>query len=165
MSVLLLNSCYEPIQMVSTKKAIKLLVRGVATVEKYSDTVWKTVSQEFVLPTVLRLLNFYTIPNRLYRLSKKNLMARDNWSCQYCNKKLSATSGTVDHVVPKSRGGVSAWENLVAACVKCNTKKANRTPSEAGMELVSKRVPKLNYKAILRNHGADKEQWREYLFF
>ena len=163
MSVLVLNSAYEPIQTVSPRKAIKLIVRGVAIAEKYTEEVWRGVTSEIIVPSVVRLLNFYKIPNRIYRLSKRNIFARDNWTCQYCKDKLTSSNGTLDHVVPRSRGGESSWENLVTACKPCNSQKGNRTPNEAGMKLAVKGL-RLNYRAILRNHGASREEWHEYLF-
>ena len=163
MSVLVLNSFYEPIQTVSPRKAIKLIYRGVAIPEKLSQNIWKSVTQEIIIPSVVRLVNFYKIPNRIYRLSKKNVFARDNWTCQYCKSKVSDTSGTIDHVVPRAKGGESSWENLVTSCKTCNTKKGNKTPSEAGMVLGTKFL-KLNYRAIIRNYGSGREDWHEYLF-
>lgn len=164
MSVLVLNTCYEPIQTVSPRKAIKLIYRGAAIAEKWSTTVWKTVSQEYLVPSVVRLINFYKIPTRLYCLSKKNIFARDNWTCQYCNVKLSGSNGTLDHVLPKGRGGETNWENLVTACKACNSRKGNRTPTEAGLKLNTK-FARLNYRAILRTHAQEREDWKEYLFF
>jgi len=163
MSVLVLNSAYEPIQTVSPRKAIKLIVRGVAIAEKYTEEIWKSVATEFVVPSVVRLLNFYKIPNRIYRLSKRNIFARDNWTCQYCKTKLSTSNGTLDHIVPRSKGGESSWENLVTACKPCNSRKGNKTPNEAGMQLAVK-TARLNSRAILRNHGASRGEWHEYLF-
>jgi len=163
MSVLVLNSAYEPIQTVSPRKAIKLIVRGVAIAEKYTEEIWKSVATEFVVPSVVRLLNFYKIPNRIYRLSKRNIFARDNWTCQYCKTKLSTSNGTLDHIVPRSKGGESSWENLVTAWKPCNSRKGNKTPNEAGMQLAVK-TARLNYRAILRNHGASRGEWHEYLF-
>jgi len=148
---------------VSPRKAIKLLVRGVAIAEKYSEEVWRGVTSQIVIPSVVRLLNFYKIPHRIYRLSKRNIFARDNWTCQYCQTQTFGNSGTIDHVIPRSRGGEYSWDNLVTACKSCNSKKGNKTPAEAGMKLFNK-SPKLNYRAILRNLGASRAEWREYLF-
>lgn len=166
MSVLVLNSQYLPIQTTSVKKAIKLIYRGVAVAEKYSDKVWKSISSEIILPAVIRLINFHKLPNRTYKLSKKNILIRDKYTCQYCKETLSERSLTIDHIIPKSKGGSSRWENLITACKKCNTKKADKTPEEVGMKLLS-RPTKLTvhtHTTILRNKGEDYPEWSEFLF-
>ena len=166
MSVLVLNSQYLPIQTTSVKKAIKLIYRGVAVAEKYSDKVWKSISSEIILPAVIRLINFHKLPNRTYKLSKKNILIRDKYTCQYCTEVLSERSLTIDHIIPKSKGGSSKWENLVTACKKCNTKKADKTPEEAGLKLHS-RPSKLTvhtHTTILRNKGESYPEWSEFLF-
>jgi len=166
MSVLVLNSQYLPIQTTSVKKAIKLVYRGVAEIEKYSDKIWKSVSSEIILPAVIRLVNFHRLPNRSYKLSKKNILVRDKHTCQYCNIVFSERTLTLDHVIPKSKGGSSRWENLVTACRKCNSKKADRTPEEAGMKLLSKptRLTVHTHTIILRNRGESHPEWAEFLF-
>lgn len=166
MTVLVLNSQYLPIQITSMKRAIKLIFRGVAVVEKHTNSVWKSISSEFVLPTVIRLVNFYKIPNRNYKLSKRNILIRDRHTCQYCNNTSSDRTLTIDHIIPKSRGGKTSWDNLVAACLKCNSKKGNKTPEEAGMVL-SRRPPKMNqhtHTILLRNRGLLNPEWNDYLF-
>jgi 5-methylcytosine-specific restriction endonuclease McrA len=165
-NVLILNSQYLPIQTTSVKRAIKLIYRGVAVTEKYSDKVWKSISSEIVLPAVIRLINFHKLPIRTYKLSKKNILIRDKFTCQYCAEILSERSLTIDHIVPKSKGGSSKWENLVAACKRCNTKKADKTPEEAGLWL-SKKPTRLSihtHTTILRNKGESYPEWSEFLF-
>jgi 5-methylcytosine-specific restriction endonuclease McrA len=166
MSVLVLNSSFLPIQTTSVKKAIKMIYRGVATVEKYSSTVWKSVSSEVVLPAVIRLLNFYKLPIRTHRLSKKNIFLRDQYLCQYCGEQGTDRSLTVDHVMPKSRGGTSKWDNLVSSCKGCNTKKGNKTPEEAGMRLLTKpaKAGLHTQTTLLRNKGINNPEWSEFLF-
>jgi 5-methylcytosine-specific restriction endonuclease McrA len=166
MSVLVLNSAYLPIQTTSIKKAIKLIYRGVAVAEKYTNEVWKSISSEILLPAVIRLVNFHRLPNKSYKLSKKNVLVRDKYICQYCSGLFSERILTLDHVIPKSRGGSSKWENLVAACRKCNAKKADRTPQEAGMVLLSKptKLTIHTHTTILRNKGESRPEWSEFLF-
>lgn len=166
MSVLVLNSSFLPIQTTSVKKAIKMIYRGVATVEKYSSIVWKSISSEITLPAVIRLVNFHKIPVRTHRLSKKNLFLRDQYLCQYCEFPGTDRSLTVDHVMPKSRGGSSKWDNLVTACKRCNSKKADRTPEEAGMKLLRKPVKSglHTQTTLLRNKGINNPEWSEFLF-
>lgn len=167
MSVLVLNSQYLPIQTTSVKKAIKLIYRGVAVAEKYTEQVWKSISSEVFLPAVIRLINFHRLPNRSYKLSKKNILVRDKYTCQYCSGVFSDRTLTLDHVLPKSRGGSSRWENLVTACRKCNSKKADRTPEEAGMRLLSKptKLTVHTHTTILRNRGESRPEWSEFLFY
>lgn len=166
MNVLVLNSSFLPIQTTSVKKAIKMIYRGVATVEKYSSVVWKSVSTEVVVPTVIRLICFFKLPVRTHRLSKKNIFLRDQYLCQYCEMAGTERSLTVDHIMPKSRGGSSKWDNLVTACKKCNSKKADRTPEEANMKLLKKPTKSgiHTQTTLLRNKGINNPEWSEFLF-
>ena len=166
MTVLVLNSQYLPIQTTSVKKAVKLIYRGVAVAEKYTEHVWKSISSEMILPAVIRLINFHRLPNRSYKLSKKNILIRDRYVCQYCSGIFSERTLTLDHVIPKSKGGSSRWENLVAACKKCNSKKADKTPEEACMRLLSKptKLTVHTHTTILRNKGESRPEWSEFLF-
>lgn len=129
-TVLVLNAGYEPLDRVSVKHAIKMLVREVAVIEKAHD---EEKFGSFPVPLVLRLVRYVKIAwrGRGPRYSKRRLLERDKHSCGYCGKPAN----TVDHVVPRSRGGLSEWTNAVASCLKCNHKKRNRTPEEAGMKL------------------------------
>lgn len=129
-SVLVLNAGYEPLHRVSVNHAIKMLVREVAVIEEASDN---ETFGHFPVPRVLRLIRYVKLAWRTVspRYSKKKLFARDNHTCAYCGKEAN----TVDHIVPRSKGGLSTWENTVASCLRCNHKKRDRTPKEAGMKL------------------------------
>ena len=129
-SVLVLNAGYEPLQRVSIKHAIKMLVREVAVIEEFDDN---KMFGDFPLPRVLRLVKYIKIHWRQKhpRYSKNKVYQRDNYECAYCGK----AANTVDHIIPRSRGGLTAWTNTVASCLKCNHKKGNKTPQEAGMKL------------------------------
>jgi hypothetical protein len=129
--VLVLNAGYEPLHKVSVKHAIKMIVREVAVIEEAEDD--KTFG-DFPFPKVLRLLRYVKLSWRTAnpRFSKKKLFARDKYSCAYCKKEAD----TVDHVIPRSKGGETTWLNTVASCLKCNHKKGSRTPKEAGMKLL-----------------------------
>lgn len=129
-SVLVLNAGYEPLHRVSIKHAIKMIVREVAVIEESDGN--KTFGT-FPLPKVLRLLKYIKMSWRVSspRFSKRRLFQRDNYECAYCGK----TANTVDHIIPRCRGGTSVWENAVASCLKCNHKKGSRTPEEANMKL------------------------------
>jgi len=147
----------------SVRKAIILLYLGKANlVERYDSLVIRSVTLELPMPSVVRLGCFINVPRKRILLSRKNIMKRDRFSCQYCG--TSTKPLTVDHVIPKERGGVDTWQNLVAACEKCNFKKGNKTPEEADMIL--RKIPqKPNYLFFIQNFfGAVEDRWRPYLF-
>lgn len=128
--VLVLNASYEPLQRVSMRHAIKMLVREVAVIEEEAGGSFGP----FPVPKVLRLVRYVVTRWKHRRASlctKSGIKARDKM-CAYCGGKAE----TVDHIIPRSRGGTLTWENAVAACVRCNHRKADRTPSEAGMKLL-----------------------------
>lgn len=129
-NVLIINASYEPLQSVSVKHAIKMIVREVAVIEEHVEG---ESFGNFPMPRVLRLVKYVKTAWRSIkpRFSKNKLLKRDRHTCAYCGK--SAT--TLDHVIPRSRGGKTDWLNTVAACLKCNSKKASRTPEEANMKL------------------------------
>lgn len=129
-SVLIINASYEPLQRVSINHAIKMLVREVAVIEEASEEMFGS----FPKPIVLRLVRYVQIKwrSKKPKWSRNRLMVRDKNKCGYCGKDAN----TVDHILPRSRGGETSWLNTVAACFKCNSKKASRTPKEAGMKLM-----------------------------
>ena len=130
MTVLVLNAGYEPLHRVSVKHAIKMIVREVAVIEESEED---RMFGNFPMPKVLRLVKYIKMSWRVSnpRFSKRRLFQRDNYECAYCGKVAT----TVDHVVPRCRGGSTVWENTVASCLKCNHKKGNKTLDEAGMKL------------------------------
>lgn len=121
----------------------------------------KTAKQDFRIPTVILLSRYEKLPQQKANFSRRALMRRDNFTCQYCNKKPGTTELTLDHVQPKSRGGKTTWDNIVCACVDCNAKKANRTPEEAKMKLLS--VPKKPNLPICRHHVQKCESWKHFI--
>ncbi len=122
-----------------------------------------SVSKKLPLPSIIRLSKYIRIPYKKIELSRKNILRRDGYRCQYCG--TTAGNLTVDHIVPKSRGGNDSWENLVTACVSCNNKKGNRTPDEAGMKLIAK-PRKPNHIIFIKNFVGSliDNQWKPYLF-
>lgn len=130
----ILNGDYSYLNTVSWQKAIKLIVKGKATVVKYTDTVVKTAEYVVVrIPAVMKLMKIIrTIYRTKVPFSKKHVMVRDEFRCQYCG---TAKALTIDHVIPVSRGGKSTFENCVTACKYCNNKKSNKLPSEVHMYL------------------------------
>lgn len=139
MNVLVLNASYEPIQHVDLRHAIRMLVRGVAVVEEAEEG--RSISA-FPVPRVLRLVRYVAMRLRHGRRPpwrKRGVHLRDRGLCGYCGKR----GRTVDHVLPRSRGGRDTWENTVLACERCNGRKGDRTPAEAGLRLpVTPRVPR-----------------------
>lgn len=164
--VLVLNSTYEPLQFCNAHRAIVMVLKGKAEQVECDGKVFRSPTLTFRLPTVIRLMNYINIPYRgIVSFSKKNVFRRDNHTCQYCGK----TGGylTIDHIIPKSRGGDTSWENVVVACQECNIKKGNRTPHEVGIRLLRKPYKPhfLIYNSVY--HSAPKsfvESWSKYIF-
>ncbi|HID12098.1 MAG TPA: HNH endonuclease [Candidatus Latescibacteria bacterium] len=159
--VLVLNQNYEPLSICSAKRALVLVFLGKAEVVEEAGTV-HTVSKAFPLPSVVRLWIYVRKPRNDIPLTKRNILRRDGHRCQYCG----TTQGpmTVDHVVPKDMGGKDTWENLVCCCMRCNNRKGNRTPEQAGMRLL--RPPRSpNFLYLVRAFvGEPEPSWKPYLF-
>ena len=133
--VLLLNITYEPLKIINWKRAITLLLLDkVEVVEEYTRDI-HSVSFTIKLPSVVRLLRLVKKPKTPVKFSRQNIYARDKYSCQYCGGRFSSEDLTYDHIIPKSRGGKTNFENCVTACKACNLRKGGRTPSEAKMYL------------------------------
>lgn len=139
-----------------------LILSKAELVAKNDKRFIRSPKQSFPLPSVIRIANYYRVPYRLIEQSRKNILRRDNFKCQYCGTKSSLL--TIDHVIPKSKGGLDTWENLVTACIKCNNKKGNRTPDEANMPLIQK--PKRpNHIFFLKQFmGKLDDYWKPFLF-
>ncbi len=122
----------------------------------------RSSSSQYPQPTIIRLADYRYFPKTI-DLTRRNLLRRDGMRCQYCGK--SNVQLTLDHILPRSRGGKEEWENLVVACITCNNKKGNRTPEEAGMKLLSK-PKKPSPVLFIRQHFPQNEgDWKEYLFY
>ena len=165
--VLVLNASYEPINICAARRAIVLVLKGVATAEEQSHLTVRSAIKSVTLPSVIRLLGYRRIPHQTRSLSRKNILMRDRFTCQYCLRTLPSGELTLDHVVPRSRSGESAWENLVACCHACNNHKGSRTPEEAGMRLVRQPRPFSLHTSrhLMRLLGKSDEQWKKYLFY
>lgn len=116
------------------------------------------------IPRIIRLLTYDRVPTNTVKFSRKNIFLRDDYRCQYCGRRHSSSSLSLDHVMPRSRGGETSWVNIVTACVKCNVRKGGRTPREANMKLLSqpkrpKRNPALSYKLSSEKY----ESWRSFV--
>lgn len=165
--VLVLNASYEPINVCSMRRAIVLILKGAARVEEPSSRLLHSPSVHLMAPSVIRLLDYIHIPYERKSLSRKNILLRDHNTCQYCGKASSPQELTLDHVLPRSRGGSSGWDNLVACCRPCNNRKGDRTPEEARMRLLKRPLAfnKHVNRQIIRYIGRSDETWRKYLFY
>jgi 5-methylcytosine-specific restriction endonuclease McrA len=162
--VLLLNFTYEPLAVIGIRRAVRLLFTRKAEVVSAEVGELRSPSVAFPLPSIVRLLFSVTRRRKRLALTKKNVLLRDGYVCAYCGVRCAPNAATVDHVVPKSRGGASAWANLVACCMECNARKGDRTPDEARMPLrVRPREPRSIPWIVVRRHTLPDEWWK-YLF-
>ena len=191
-SVLALNRTYAPVHVVSVRRAFTLLYKGMAEVVHIEDGQYltfnfdswrdlcelkhsldeccewddwiRTVTFVIQVPRVIRLLDYDRIPRNVVKFNRRNVFLRDENRCQYCGKKFGAHHLSLDHVLPRSRGGPSTWDNIVCACLKCNVRKGGRTPQEAGMKLFRSpakppRNPSLAHQLSSRKYSA----WKNFL--
>ena len=168
MPVLVLNASYEPINICGARRALVLVLKGVARTEEEQGQVLHAARIRVAMPSVIRLLEYRRIPHQTRALSRKNILLRDRNSCQYCSVVLTAGELTLDHVVPRSRGGLSTWENLVACCHSCNRRKGNQMLHElTEMRLLREPRPFSLHTSrhIMRMIGSADAAWRKYLYF
>ena len=130
--VLVLNSDYSPLNVTSLQRGFVLVDKGKAEVIKKGENDIVTSVGNFVRPLVIRLLNYIRFRPKTIKVNRKRIFKRDGYSCQYCGSKRNLT---IDHVIPRSRGGTNTWKNMVTCCFRCNSTKGNKTPSEANMKL------------------------------
>jgi 5-methylcytosine-specific restriction endonuclease McrA len=180
-SVLVLNRSYLPVHVTSARRAFTLLYQGIARVvnEQYQTFDFEEWSQLAVardaeavgtpsgrirIPRVIALVAFDRLPKRHVRFSRINLMARDNFQCQYCGRRPHRAELNLDHVVPRSLGGRSTWENVVTSCVDCNRRKGGRTPRQAHLKLLKKpERPRWTPLANLMWSSVRYQEWRPFL--
>lgn len=188
--VLVLNKHYAAVRVVSARRAFCMLFKQIAeivsledrTYQSYDFESWREVSEyrakyerehhewvrcvrfELAVPKIIRLLFYDRLPHQTVKLNRRNIFARDRSSCQYCGQKYPMSELSLDHVVPRSRGGSTAWTNLVCCCVRCNVRKGGRTPREAHMRLVTDPVkPKRSPVVTLRLTSEKYASWRQFL--
>ena len=189
-SVLVLNRFYAAIHVVNVRRAFGLLFRDLAEVvhvedgqyANYNFDSWREISElrasfkepgddwvrsvnfEIKVPRVIRLLAYERLPKQNIRFNRRNIFARDSNRCQYCGKRFSTSELSLDHVVPRSRGGDTTWENIVCSCVRCNVKKGGRTPKEAHMRLVKPPTkPKRSPLLTIKLGNPKYESWKSFL--
>ena len=159
--VLILNQDFSAIAVCSVHKAFLLVYLDKAEMVSKTDQAFlRTISTTYPVPSVIRLQRYVRVPYYGIALSRHNVMRRDSYSCQYCG---AAKNLTLDHLMPRSRGGETIWQNLVTACSRCNSRKGDRTPEEAGLKL--KRQPsRPSLLTFLQLHlSASNQDWRTYL--
>jgi len=163
-SVLLLNASYEPLKIISWQRAVTMFFTGkVEVLEEYDQHI-RSVSLVIKAPAVVRLLQFVSIGRKTPPLCRTNILARDNFECQYCARPLTPKEATLDHVNPRSQGGKTTWENIVCSCASCNRKKGGRTPHEARMLLRKKPVrPDWLPVLTIRLNGKIPMPWKLFL--
>ena len=164
MKALKLDSTYRPVAIVDAVEALVLCLVGKArAIENYAKKI-HSPSRSFNIPAVIVLNRYVRFRYSTISPNRANVLWRDNNQCQYCTKYFKYEHLTMDHVLPKSRGGLNTWENLVTACKKCNQKKGNKTPRESGMApLHPPRRPKSTLLKALPK-GQINESWKEYLW-
>ena len=190
-SVLVLNKMFMAVHVISVRRAFCLLFKDLAEVVTLEDgqyttydfATWREVSEyrakhfrqedddwvrtptaEIQAPRVIRLLTYDKLPKQTVKFNRRNIFARDGNQCQYCGKRFPTSELSLDHVIPRSQGGATTWENIVCACVDCNVKKGGRTPRQAHMALIRKpekpkRSPLLNLKLTQKKY----QSWASFV--
>jgi 5-methylcytosine-specific restriction endonuclease McrA len=163
-SVLVLNATYEPLNVVSVRRAIILLLKDKAEVVEATERYIHARGLSFPEPQVIRLVYYVRVPYSLnVPLTRRTIMLRDGYTCQYCGQQLPKTEATVDHVLPKSRGGVTAWDNVVCACRACNLRKGSHTLAEADMALLEQPQRPKYLALVLMFETHANQGWHKYI--
>lgn len=159
--VLVLNTTYEPINTCSTKRAVVLLLKGKAEILEGGSEMIRAARMALTQPLVIRLRNYAKVPRaERRRLSRRAVLARDGYRCQYCGGTRHLT---LDHVIPRSRGGSTTWENVVTSCAPCNTRKGASLPHEIGMVLLRAPRPPALSDFLATSPHAVPASWMPYL--
>ena len=161
--VLVLNASYEPINVCTVRRAAVLVLKSRAEILEHADWALHAESLTMPRPLVIRLTAYVRIPRDAHRrkITRRAVFARDRWTCQYCGEQR--TSLTVDHVIPRSKGGTSGWDNIVACCAPCNRRKGDRLPTQVGMN--PRRIPKVPNSTVFIHVATPviPEAWQQYL--
>jgi len=163
--VLVLNATYEPLSIVSVRRAIVLLLKEKAEIVEATEALLRAEQTTLPVPSVIRLVSYVRIPHRLsLPVTRRTVLARDNYTCQYCGLVFPKPELTIDHVVPRSHGGQHTWDNVVTACLRCNQHKGSRTPEQAHMPLLSKPSSPRYVALVLLLQGRAHASWDKYMF-
>ena len=160
--VLVLNASYEPLNITTWRRAMVMMIKGKA--ESLEQDTSREIRRGTHLPTVIRLRQYVHVPFRQLPLTRRNLFQRDHQTCQYCGSRDQPLS--IDHVVPRSRGGSDTWENVTTACLSCNVRKGNRTPKEASMPLhcaPHRPLSSFSFEASRHIHSGRHSEWSKYV--
>jgi 5-methylcytosine-specific restriction endonuclease McrA len=160
--VLVLNATFEPVNVCTVRRAVVLLLKEKAEVVERSERTLHSAYDSMTRPMVIRLVTYVRIPRDTHRrkITRRAVFARDDWTCQYCGSRAQLT---VDHVIPRSKGGGSTWDNIVAACAPCNRRKGDALPRQAGMQLA--RVPRTPNPDVFIQVASPTipATWKQYL--
>jgi 5-methylcytosine-specific restriction endonuclease McrA len=161
--VLVLNQSYEPMTVCRARRALVLIFQGKAEMLEDGRGNIHSISQTLPLPSVIRLSRFIKRPHRERKLTRYEIFNRDHYTCQYCGRQSRQL--TLDHVMPRFRGGEHTWENVVSACDACNRRKAGHTPKEANMKLLSKPGPPRGgpFYIVPYRYLQARHEWQKYL--
>ncbi|HLF09520.1 MAG TPA: HNH endonuclease [Dehalococcoidia bacterium] len=160
--VLVLNHNYEPLHVCNARRAVVLVSRGKAEVLEEGAGAFHTVAMVYPFPSVIRLVYIIHRPRPQVRLNRREVFARDDFTCQYCGHRVRDL--TLDHVTPRRLGGGHSWENLVSACKTCNHRKAGRTPAEARMRLLRPpRPPQSTYVFLFHDYLPRHQEWLKFI--
>ena len=189
-SVLVLNKHYAPVRVVTARRAFCMLFKQIAEIvsvednqyQSYDFESWREVSKfrsryerehhewvrcvkfDLAVPRIVRLMFYDRLPRLPVKFNRRNIYARDRNHCQYCGKKYPTSELSLDHIVPKSRGGGASWTNIVCACVRCNVRKGGRLPEEAHMRLIAEPVkPKRSPVVTVRLTSEKYASWKQFL--
>jgi 5-methylcytosine-specific restriction endonuclease McrA len=158
-TVLVLNATFEPLSLVSVRRAVVLLLREKAELVETTERMLYSSSRTLPEPLVIRLTRYVRLPHRSVPPTRTAIMLRDAYTCQYCDGAPGRHELTVDHVIPRSRGGNHSWENLVTACQACNHKKGSKLPEEAGMLLRRKPFEPSYVALVLLSNPMAASRW------
>ncbi len=163
--VLVLNATFEPLSIVTVRRAMILLLKEKAEVIEAAEAQIRSQYLAFHLPLVIRLVYYVRVPHRLLLpLTRRTVLARDRYTCQYCGAQPPKGQLTLDHVVPRCRGGKTDWDNVVSACVPCNQRKGKRIPQEAGMRLIAAPERPRYLAFVLLSKARGPQAWEKYLY-
>ena len=158
-----LDSAYKPVGIVSWRDALVLVITEKAYAVEVYETYVRSAREVFQLPSVIALKKYINIDFLKPVCSRKNIILRDENTCQYCGKEFSSDDLTMDHIIPKAKGGKKSWKNIVTACKPCNQKKGSRTPEQAGMRLLRVPRPLTGPVMIKRRSSSFHSHWKNYL--
>lgn len=165
---LVLDMGYQPHRIVSWQRAVTMLFQGkVEIVEEYDETIYSGVTFTMQMPAVVRLLR-KVARKKAVKFSRMNVLTRDDWTCQYCGKRLPTKKLNYDHVIPRSQGGKTVWENIVTSCYDCNDRKRDRTPQQAGMHLRKPPVKPRSLPVVAFHVDAGDsipDAWRNFIYW